>query len=924
MAFSDYKILVTFQNGRSCWIKSNTAAKRDQLIEQFESKIKAVRSYGPKRDPKIVKQAARAKERKYTSQESHEQAYKKYRKSKIQSYKKARKAAGETIPKFWVGAVIQGGMAAYSAYSSLTPEQKPIAKKLVWDLAKAGGKPWKQAKILKSPEAKQLFASLTPEQKQQLIQAAATKGKSKAMKSGSAATTIPKGSYETGGQIVYDNWLDANGYDYISQTKWGKDGKEYEHDELVAKFRKQMPDYEDEEIYSKGGKFDKFEMGTPVQYRTTSYSGDPRIETGEVVSRKGRKAIRLYKDSNYAGPGERLRYFDEIDIKDLRNFNEKFETGGSVDPYWNIDFVWKDSPEDLITGYVIKDTKRSDEDDDEYVFYYFESPAELQNSLKAGKDNKQEFIILRKYGQGEKSEWSAPNYDEDDYYAKGGQPTDKQKRYFGSIGDKPSQHKGKIRKKEIVVQDISTWSDKEISDYLKSAKGETISQAKIKARRKHYEYLVEQNMKKYYQENPDQYAKGGSIELFAIVDDDDKLFAEGLTQFNAEQLLTRLLNYEHDVYLVDNDYEHKGKSEFYEDYSKTVWLSKGGQLPNIKAGDTWKDPAGNKLKFTSIKGNKATAQFFFTWDKKWEKGGSDTIQMWQDLLIRNDHKKEMGCGGDLDTLKIGKKWDAEHGGKIKHNKELDSVKGINNIHRTINGIDYTAANVRSSNKDAVIGKGILEEYGNQATILVEDGIIGLYWRNPKKMKGGYYEKGGCAVPVQVYSPTNSLGIPRIEMPQISPDKEAEFEAELEDDNVTFTKETVDATCLKPTQREINIKKVDNMPTSVVKGIPVITSSDNYILDGHHRWYKAVLNDMAMPILKASIPIKQLLDYAYQFDGTSYAKLKMGGKLFQQWIDDGNVIEKSKGIYATQDAQYKNNLKGKTELYEYYKKEFGES
>lgn len=45
------------------------------------------------------------------------------------------------------------------------------------------------------------------------------------------------------------------------------------------------------------------------------------------------------------------------------------------------------------------------------------------------------------------------------------------------------------------------------------------------------------------------------------------------------------------------------------------------------------------------------------------------------------------------------------------------------------------------------------------------------------------------------------------------------------------------------------------------------------------------------------------------------------KQFQQWIDDGNVIEISKGIFATQDALYRNRLLGKKELYEYYKKEF---
>jgi hypothetical protein len=49
----------------------------------------------------------------------------------------------------------------------------------------------------------------------------------------------------------------------------------------------------------------------------------------------------------------------------------------------------------------------------------------------------------------------------------------------------------------------------------------------------------------------------------SIVDDNDKLFASNISLFNAEQYLTRLLNYGFDVYIVDNDYEDNGKHELY-------------------------------------------------------------------------------------------------------------------------------------------------------------------------------------------------------------------------------------------------------------------------------------------------------------------------------------------------------------------------
>jgi hypothetical protein len=43
--------------------------------------------------------------------------------------------------------------------------------------------------------------------------------------------------------------------------------------------------------------------------------------------------------------------------------------------------------------------------------------------------------------------------------------------------------------------------------------------------------------------------------------------------------------------------------------------------------------------------------------------------------------------------------------------------------------------------------------------------------------------------------------------------------------------------------------------------------------------------------------------------------------FKEWMDDGNVVEFEKGVYSTQDAQYRNRLKGMDELRRYFRKEF---
>lgn len=43
--------------------------------------------------------------------------------------------------------------------------------------------------------------------------------------------------------------------------------------------------------------------------------------------------------------------------------------------------------------------------------------------------------------------------------------------------------------------------------------------------------------------------------------------------------------------------------------------------------------------------------------------------------------------------------------------------------------------------------------------------------------------------------------------------------------------------------------------------------------------------------------------------------------FDIWVSDGNVEEIEPGVYATQDAQWKNRIKGMENLKKYFKKEF---
>jgi len=69
--------------------------------------------------------------------------------------------------------------------------------------------------------------------------------------------------YAKGGdvQTQFDSWLDENEYDYISHTTWGRGGKEYEHSDLVTKFKSEHPEHKSAHLYAKGGKVSGYFTG---------------------------------------------------------------------------------------------------------------------------------------------------------------------------------------------------------------------------------------------------------------------------------------------------------------------------------------------------------------------------------------------------------------------------------------------------------------------------------------------------------------------------------------------------------------------------------------------------------------------------------------------------------------------------------------
>ena len=114
-----------------------------------------------------------------------------------------------------------------------------------------------------------------------------------------------------------------------------------------------------------------------------------------------------------------------------------------------------------------------------------------------------------------------------------------------------------------------------------------------------------------------------------------------------------------------------------------------------------------------------------------------------------------------------------------------------------------------------------------------------------------------------------MGIPRKKMPQIKTKDYPEYFKYLKDNGVEFEKiDGVKAASLKPTQSEFSKqgveKQLQKMWDKNDGDKPLIASSDDYIIDGHHRWLVAKNTRRPLTIFKADIPMRELMSLTLKF------------------------------------------------------------
>ena len=125
-----------------------------------------------------------------------------------------------------------------------------------------------------------------------------------------------------------------------------------------------------------------------------------------------------------------------------------------------------------------------------------------------------------------------------------------------------------------------------------------------------------------------------------------------------------------------------------------------------------------------------------------------------------------------------------------------------------------------------------------------------------------------------------MGISRMELPQIKSTDVPEFIDWLESKGVDSLKASMEVGELTPVQKEINLEKTDSMAAKheageidLSTGKPVMVSSDEYLVDGHHRWYalRELNPSNKLDAVMIDSPILELISLMKEFPKTSYKR-----------------------------------------------------
>ena len=183
-------------------------------------------------------------------------------------------------------------------------------------------------------------------------------------------------------------------------------------------------------------------------------------------------------------------------------------------------------------------------------------------------------------------------------------------------------------------------------------------------------------------------------------------------------------------------------------------------------------------------------------------------------------------------------------------------------------------------------------------------------------------------------PKDTLGIKRKAMPQIKSKDYEEFIKFLTKNGVKFTQDTIPAKELRAMQNQFSDEGIiKQMEKNIAQGPntkSVIVSSDDYILDGHHRWLVAVNTGTDLNVYRVNMPAYELYDLVNQFEKVYYKDIydETRGSIGVP-LSSGLVV----GIFPHRPLKVKKSTPGKlrydetireTELYDEWSKKYKRS
>jgi len=123
--------------------------------------------------------------------------------------------------------------------------------------------------------------------------------------------------------------------------------------------------------------------------------------------------------------------------------------------------------------------------------------------------------------------------------------------------------------------------------------------------------------------------------------------------------------------------------------------------------------------------------------------------------------------------------------------------------------------------------------------------------------------------IDIPNNNDSMGLPRAQMPQIHAKDYKEYVKYLKSNGIEFKKESSNARSLRPMQSEFSkegvLKQLEkNLAAGGSNSKPIIASSDNYIIDGHHRWLAAKNIRGVLNVYRANVEGRVLLDLTLKF------------------------------------------------------------